>query len=270
MVKSFDTVDRGILDFVLVRLGLPVWFRRGYFSYHANVRLRFKFACGFGSPWTRDGGIHQGCRLTMIFIVALYLPWRALESIPVVRPQLYADNLKCVSGSPAALLSAARFTNMYICLVGQKAAPKKCVFLSTSRDVWGDMKNWAVSDTGDMWSVKLDIRDLGGHLDSTLRAGNVTLGFRMPVAIPRVRAVAALPLDFVGRLRVLCTIHLLAALRGAEASLVSISGLRKLRTASCRASLSGGLCFANPGAVLSVLNGPFGSDPGFSRCLVSF
>ena len=48
VVKSFDTVDRGILDFVLGRLGLPVWFRRVYFSYHANVRLRFKLACGLG------------------------------------------------------------------------------------------------------------------------------------------------------------------------------------------------------------------------------
>ena len=32
------------------------------------------------------------------------------------------------------------------------------------------MKCWAVSDTGDKWSVGLDVRDLGGHLDSTLRA----------------------------------------------------------------------------------------------------
>ena len=31
VVKSFDTVDRGILDFVLGRLDLPVWFRRVYF-----------------------------------------------------------------------------------------------------------------------------------------------------------------------------------------------------------------------------------------------
>ena len=28
VVKSFDTVDRGVLDLVLGRLGLPVWFRR--------------------------------------------------------------------------------------------------------------------------------------------------------------------------------------------------------------------------------------------------
>ena len=136
VVKSFDTVDCGVLDLVLGRLGLPVWFRRTCFGYHANVRLPFKLACGLGSPWTGDGGIPQGCPLSMVFIVALYLPWcGALESIPGVRPQLYADNLKCVSGSPAALLSAAGLTNMYIRLEGQEAGLKKCVFLSTSKKV---------------------------------------------------------------------------------------------------------------------------------------
>ena len=52
VVAFFDTVDRGVLDLVLGRLGLPVWFHRVYFGCHANVRLRFKLACGLGSPWT--------------------------------------------------------------------------------------------------------------------------------------------------------------------------------------------------------------------------
>ena len=59
-VKSFDTVDRGILDWVLRSLGLPAWFRHAYFQYHAQVRLRFKLAARLGEPWTRDGGIRQG------------------------------------------------------------------------------------------------------------------------------------------------------------------------------------------------------------------
>ena len=54
-----------------------------------------------------------------------------------------------------------------------------------------------------------------------------------------------------------------AALHGAEASLVSISGLRRLRSAFGRAAMSGGLRLATPGAVLSLLDGPVGSDPGF-------
>ena len=55
VIKSFDTVDRGILDSVLSSLALPAWFRLAYFEYHVHVRLRFKLAAGLGEPWTRDG-----------------------------------------------------------------------------------------------------------------------------------------------------------------------------------------------------------------------
>ena len=223
-------------------MGLPVCFRWAYFGYHADVRLRFKLVCGLGSPWTGDGGIPQGCPLSMVFTVALYLPWcRALESIPGVRPQLYADNLKCVSGSPAALLGAAKFTNMYIRLVG------KCVFLSTSVKVRNDINGWVVSDAGDRWTVKLDVRDLCGHLDPTFRAAATTLGCRIATAVHRVLSVAVLPLDFCGKRRIFRTMQRPAALHGAEASLVSISGLRTLRFAFGRAAMSGGLRLANPG-----------------------
>ena len=109
VVKSFDTVDRGILDRVLSNLGLPGWFRHAYFESHAHVRLRFELASGLGQSWTRDGGIPQGCPLSMMFIVALYLPWcRYLAAQVGVHPQLYADNLKCLSRSPELLLHVAR------------------------------------------------------------------------------------------------------------------------------------------------------------------
>ena len=58
-------------------------------------------------------------------------------------------------------------------------------------------------------------------------------------------------------------VHLPAALHGAEASLVSISGLCKLRSAFSRAAMSGGLRLANPSAVLSLLDGPVGSSVQF-------
>ena len=90
-----------------------------------------------------------------------------------------------------------------------------------------------------------------------------TLGYRISAAVPRVHHVAVLPLDFCGRLRILRTMHLPAALHGVEASLVSISGLRGLRTAFGQAAMSGCLRLANPGADLSLLDSPVGSDPGF-------
>ena len=124
----------------------------------------------------RDGGIPQGCPLSMIFIVALYLPWcRKLETFREVKPQLYADNLKCVSCNDDDLLEAARFTSREIRLVVQTPAPSKCALLSTSRVVRNLMKAWVISNAGDRWSVKLDVKDLGGHLDTTFRGRAATL-----------------------------------------------------------------------------------------------
>ena len=77
--KSFDTMD--------------AWFRKVYFSYHSQVRLRFKLASGLAEPWCRE--IPQGCALRLVFTVVLYVPWcMRLEAMPAVRPQLYADNVK--------------------------------------------------------------------------------------------------------------------------------------------------------------------------------
>ena len=132
-LSPFDTVDRGILDRVLSSLGLPGWFRQANFEFHSHVRLRFKLAAGLGQPWIWDGGIPQGCPLSMMFIVALYLPWCTyLGAQDGVQPQLYADNLKCVSWDPGLLLRAARFTTGYVRLVGQEPALSKCVLKSTS------------------------------------------------------------------------------------------------------------------------------------------
>ena len=39
VIKSFDTVDRSILDCALGRSGLPAWFRQVYFAYHSQVLL---------------------------------------------------------------------------------------------------------------------------------------------------------------------------------------------------------------------------------------
>ena len=65
------------MDRVLGSLECADLFRHACFEYHALVRLLFKLAAGFGEPWTRDGAVPQGCLLSMMLIVALYLPWCA-------------------------------------------------------------------------------------------------------------------------------------------------------------------------------------------------
>ena len=168
--KSFDTVDPeyfGSLSCVV--LGFLAGFAMLILSTMLMSSCGLSWRLALVRPWTRDGGIPQGCPLSMMFIVALYLPWcRYLAAHGGVRPQLYADNLKCVSQDPDLLLSAARFTTGYVRLVGQELAPSKCALLSTSREVRKDVRDWVLSREGDRRSVKFDVRDLGGHLDTTL------------------------------------------------------------------------------------------------------
>ena len=73
--------------------------------------------------------------------MALCVPWcRHLESMPDVKPQLHAENLKCSAERPGALFDSARFTAQYVVSVGQDASPGKCVLLSTSKSVRKNMK----------------------------------------------------------------------------------------------------------------------------------
>ena len=221
VIKSFDTVARSILDCALGRLGLPDWFRKVYFSFHSQVRLRFKLAAGLGELWCRDGGIPQGFRLSMIFILGLYVPWcRHLDSLPDAKPQLYAENLKCSAERPRAQFESARFTAQYVRSVGQDVSPGKCVLLSTSKSVRKAMKLWDISGDGGFWKVQLDVRDLGGHLDFTLRARTGTLSKRVGEATVGVASVGALPLGFQVKLGLVRGKCLPAGLHAAERLLV--------------------------------------------------
>ena len=74
VIKSFDTVDRAILDRVLSSLGLPAWFRHAYFSSMHMLGCGSSLLLGFVSHGPGVGGIHQGCPLSMMFLVAVYLP----------------------------------------------------------------------------------------------------------------------------------------------------------------------------------------------------
>ena len=101
----------------------------------------------------------------MVFIVAR----RYLESLAGISPQLYADN-QCTSYSVDSVLAAAQYTVSYVHAVGQEASPGKCVLLSTSKAARRRMTAWRSMNEGCFWAVKLDVRDLGGHLDVTLRS----------------------------------------------------------------------------------------------------
>ena len=130
------------------------------------------------------------------------------------------------------------------------------------------MKDWVLSCEGDQWSVKFDVRDLGGHLDTTFRGWSSTLAARVRLVISRLVLIFILPLDFHGRVRVVRSVYLPAALHGIESSLLASDSLRKLWSSICRVVWSRRQPMAGVGAVLSLLDGPTGCDPAF--CVVWF
>ena len=76
------------------------------------------------------------------------------------------------------------------------------------------MRDWVLSCEGDQWTVKFDVRDLGWHLDTTFRGWSSTLAATVRLVISRLVLVFVLPQDFYGRVRVLRSMYLPAALHG--------------------------------------------------------
>ena len=109
----------------------------------------------------------------------------------------------------------------------------------------------------------MDVRDLGGHLDFTLRARAGTLSKRVREATLGVASVGALPLGFQMKLGLVRGKYLPAGLHVAEASYVSSSSISAFRAAFFRAVWSSKMPLANTPAILNLLDGPVGVDPAF-------
>ena len=150
VIKSFDTVDRSFWIVLCVAWDCLTGFVRYIFLFIVRFVSGLSLLLGLVSRGVGMGGIPQGCPLSMVFIVALYVPWcRHLDALPSVKPQLYADNLKCSAERPRALFeAAARFTAQYVQSVGQDVSLGNCVLLSTSKSVRKPMKLWDVSGNG--------------------------------------------------------------------------------------------------------------------------
>ena len=125
-----------------------------------------------------------------------------------------------------------------------------------------------LSQEADKWSVKFDFRDFGEHLDTTFRGWSSTLATRVRLVISRLVLIFALSLELYGRIRVVRSMYLPAALHGIEASLLASDSLRKLRSSLFRVVWSRRQLLASIGAVLSLLDGHAGCDPAF--CVVWF
>ena len=100
-------------------------------------------------------------------------------------------------------------------------------------------------------------------MDVTLRAVAGTLSNRVRIATTQVPAVGHLSLGFQRMLGMVRSKYLPGGLHGCEGAAVSVAALSSFRSAIARAVWSKKLPMTNTLALLSLLDGPWGSDPAF-------
>ena len=105
-------------------------------------------------------------------------------------------------------------------------------------------------------------------MDTTFRGWSSTLAARVRLVISRLVLIFVVPLDFHGRVRVVRSMYLPAALHWIEASLFDSESLRKLRSSIHRVVWSRRQLLAGVGAVRGLRDGPTGCGPVF--CVVWF
>ena len=130
------------------------------------------------------------------------------------------------------------------------------------------MRGWVLSDEGHMWTVKLDVRDLGGHLDTTLRGclPLCPLGFVLSFLV----LILFLPflLIFMGVFGLFLPCFCLVPFMVLRLLICLKVFFLKLRAAVMRAVWSRKQPLASSGAVLGHLDGPHGCDPSLLYCRV--
>ena len=97
-------------------------------------------------PWIRDGDIRRGCPLSMMFIVALYLPWCKY----LVAHEGFNHNcmLTILSVCHVILMCFCVLRGSLLGMFGRwvrNHATSKCVLMSTSKATRIDMRSWVLT-----------------------------------------------------------------------------------------------------------------------------
>ena len=196
----------------------------------------------------------------MIFTVALYLSkCRRLESCRAVKRRLCADNLKCVSSCEHALFEAGSPTGISRWM-GRPWSPESVCCSA--------LPQWLGGSCG---TGSYQARGINGRLDCVSAIWEdiwtplVGVGPQLLLAESWACLLLfwSLPLRLSSKLRILRTKFLPGALHTIEGSRISFWLLQRLRTAFVAAVGSRKMPLAHVGAVLLLLDGPPGCDPGF-------
>ncbi len=230
--KCFDQICRPLLYAMLAYMGLPIGILNAYQSFLDNLVFHNSLAGGLGKPHKRICGIPQGCPLSMLFIAVLFRPWLVMMQGMNIVGRILADDITILGFGQEGhsnFENAYNSTHKYFHDIGARVSTKKCYAFASHAATreWLNMHVWA--HLNDRIKVVQHIRDLGGHINTTVAAIATTLNARMQQAGTYARHIRFLPIGDDAKHRLVTTKILALGLYGCEASPANQASLRYLQ-----------------------------------------
>ena len=200
--KCFDMLSRLNLAVVLRLAGFPTRLWAAYFKMAEQRRFYLKMTQGFGQPFIKERSIPQGDPWSMMMLALILKPGitllRHLETVP----RCLADDLLLLSRGPGhAQRTSQGLSSLlaYLKLIGvivSTAADKTFVFSERREDrEWLEARQWPwLTPPHTHIAVQTDWRDLGAHIDTSLRRVNITGNLRLSRAASSAAGIGSLGL----------------------------------------------------------------------------
>ena len=230
--KCFDQICRPLLFAILWTMGIPIGLLQAYQAFLDNLVFINSLAGGLGRPHRRACGIPQGCPLSMLFIAAMFRPWLMLMNTIGIVGRILADDVMIIgfgNQGHQVFQDAYDNTHEYFADIGAKVSTKKCYTYASHADT----RRWLADHTWkhlkDKVQVVLHVRDLGGHLNTTLGPLATTLTERLKQAAQYAQRIRFLNIGDNGKHRLITAKILALGLYGCEAAPTNQSALRHLQ-----------------------------------------
>ncbi len=229
--KCFDQIFRPLLYTILWHMGIPIGLLQAYRSFLENLMFVNSLAGGLGRPHRRACGIPQGCPLSMLFIAVMFRPWLVMVDAMGVAGRILADDIMIIGFGKQGhdvFQKAYDATHEFFIDIGAKVSTSKCYTFASHPDTrkWLAAHIW--QHLNSTVKVVLHIRDLGGHLNTTLGPSATTLTERLQQAAKYAQRIRFLNVDDACKHRLIAAKILALGLYGCEAAPANQSALRHL------------------------------------------
>ena len=221
LYKCFDQIVPQVLWVVMGMSGFPLAAWTAYVQFHAQLQARFALGEHVGEAVSRPTSIPQGDPLSMVLLSFLCAPWLEKMAALGLLAYLLADDLKLADSAPDGtdkFEEGFRFTLRFFLTMGSRISPSKSGIAASSKALRSYFKGHLWPELRQSIPIKLHIRDLGYHWETTDVHCSGTLNARIADATLSARRIGNLQKDLMGRVRLLRGKTLPKAYYGVEGS----------------------------------------------------